>query len=114
MMAISEPYTGSQASSATETSLVSGTTTLQSVTDDGLYELHLDLNAMAITDEIEVKVYEKCRAGDVQRVADKFSFAGNATKYVVYRTPLLLHGWDMTIKALAGTPVVAWSIRKVN
>ena len=47
---------------ASELSIVSGTTVLQTVTDDGTYQLWLDPTAMQKGDEFKVRLYEKVLA----------------------------------------------------
>ena len=67
-MAIAELYSGSATISTTEISLVSGTSSLQSDATDGIYQVFLDLNALANGDVFELKVKEKVRSADTQRV----------------------------------------------
>lgn len=115
-MAISEPYSGNATISATEISIVSGTSTLQVVTDDGLYQPFLDLNALADGDVFEFKIYEKVDSAATQRVVHYETLANAQGKALNYAAPslLLIHGWDMTIKKLSGTDrIIRWSIRKV-
>lgn len=113
-MAISEPYTGTEAVTTTEWSLTSDSSSLGAITDDGWYELILDLNDMVRTDELEIRLYEKCRAGDTQRQAYMWKFKHAPTNKLP-KLPLgiLLHGWEVTAKATVGTITVLWSIRKV-
>ena len=66
-MAIAELYSGSATISTTEISLVSGTSSLQSDATDGIYQVFLDLNALANGDVFELKVKEKVRSADTQR-----------------------------------------------
>ena len=59
-MAISEPYELDGVTvGSSELSVVSGTTTLQTITDDGVYQLWIDAGNMAKADEFVVKAYEK-------------------------------------------------------
>lgn len=116
-MAISEAYSGSVTISTTEISLVSGTSTLQSVTDDGIYQVFLDLNALANGDQFEMRIKEKVRSADTQRIAWTAGITNaQGTSNAVFVTPslILLHGWDVTLIRLAGADrVINWSIRKV-
>jgi hypothetical protein len=114
---ITEPYTGSGATiSTTEWSLVNGGTTLQSITDDGIYQLWLDANALADGDSFEGKIKEKPRAADSQLVTHYWTLIDAMGLEKLYVSPCLelLHGWDMTMKKLAGTDrAIPYSIRKI-
>jgi hypothetical protein len=116
-MAITEPYAGTLTVSTTELSLVSGTATLQSVTDDGVYQLFLDLTNIANGDSFEVRVKEKVTSAGTQRVAFMFSLTdsyGADGAGWVSPSLILLHGWDVTLIKTAGTDrSFGYSIRKV-
>lgn len=116
-MAITEPYTGSVSIDTTEISLVSGTSSLQSVTDDGAYQVWLDLSALADGDIFILRQYEKVRSGDTKRVSDVWTIGhGQGADGANWKTlaDLLLHGWDYTLIKSAGTArTIPWSIRKV-
>lgn len=100
---------------ATELSIVSGTTSLQTVTDDGVYQLWIDAYAMAKGDEFKIRLYEKVEAtGGTKKVFASWSLLGAQTEVFVTPTFILLHGWDMTIQKIAGTDrAFDASIRKV-
>jgi hypothetical protein len=115
-MAIAELYSGSATISTTEISLVSGTSSLQSITTDGIYQVFLDLNAMANGDVFELRVKEKVRSADTQRNVYIVSFANAQTSQPNAATPslILMHGWDITIIKISGTDrAIPWSIRQV-
>lgn len=115
-MAIAELYSGSATISTTEISLVSGTSTTQSITTDGIYQVFLDLNAMANGDSFELRIKEKTRAADTQRIVYLMNFANAQTSQPNACTPslILMHGWDITIIKIAGTDrAIPWSIRQV-
>ena len=104
-MAISEPYELDGVTvGATELSIVSGTTTLQTVTTAGVYQLWIDPTNMAKGDEFIARIYEKVEAtGGTKRVAMSWRLLGaQATNFV---TPcfILINGWDMTLQKSAGT-----------
>lgn len=103
-MALVEPYDLDGVTvGATELSIVSGTTTLQNVTTDGIYHLWLDANTMAKGDYFRWKVYEKVISTGTKRVVFSMTL-GNAQSEPLVTPPLmLLHGWDMTIQKIAGT-----------
>jgi len=117
-MAFSEPYTGSNGTWGTEYSLTNASTTLAAQTTDGCYQLFLDLSAMANGDTYEIRVYEKVRSADTQRVCFYASVShaqgADAANYV---TPplILINGWDMSVKRIAGSDrTITYSIRAVT
>ena len=115
-MAIAELYTGTEAVSTTEWSLTTDTSGPDADTTDGIFQAFIDLNALAAGDVYELKVYEKARSIDTQRLAYYAQFA-NAQATPIYVTPslILMHGWDFTLKKLAGTDrTITWSIRQVS
>jgi hypothetical protein len=115
-MAISEPYEldGVTVGSA-ELSIVSGTTTLQTITDDGVYQLWVDAGTMQKADEFQIKLYEKVEGtGGTKKVFATWSLLGVQTEIFVTPTFILINGWDMTITKIAGTDrAFDASIRKV-
>jgi hypothetical protein len=116
-MAISEVYTISAATiSTSEYSIVNGGTTLQNITDDGIYQLFLDLSDMVDGDILELKIYEKVTSGATKRVVHYETLAHDQGTAENYASPslILMHGWDMTLKRIGGTDVsVTGSIRKI-
>ena len=89
---------------ATELSIVSGTTTLQSVAVAGAYQLFIDAGVMAKGDEFRVKIYEIVEAtGGTKKVLSQWSLLGVQTEIFVTPTFMLMYGWDMTIQKIAGT-----------
>lgn len=116
-MAISEPYELDGVTvGTTELSIVSGTTTLQTVTDDGVYQLWVDPSAMAKGDEFSIKCYEKVEGtGGTKRVFAEWTLLGAQSRAFVTPTFILINGWDMTITKIAGTDrAFDASIRKVG
>jgi hypothetical protein len=73
-------------------------------TSDNAVQLWLDTTNMAKADEFEVRLYEKVEAtGGSARLVQVWRLLGaQATNFV---TPvfLLMHGWDFTIKRIAGS-----------
>lgn len=113
---ISEPYELDGVTvGATELSIVSGTTTLQTITDDGVYQLWIDAAAMAKADEFRIKLYEKVEGtGGTKRVFAQWTLLGVQTEIFVTPTFILINGWDMTIQKIAGTDrAFDASVRKV-
>lgn len=113
-MAIAELYSGTHAVDTTEWSLTTDTSGPDADTTDGVFQAFLDLNDMIAGDQLQIRVYEKCRSGDTQRVVYEAILTGaQAQPMWVSPSLILLHGWDITADALAGTITVLWSIRQV-
>jgi hypothetical protein len=117
-MTLSAAYESSASISTSEYSMPAATTTgvPTSQTADGIYQLFLDLNALAAGDQFELKIYEKVQSGGTQRLLDSALFVGVQSKpNFVMPSLILLHGWDMTLKKIAGTDrTIGWSIRAVT
>lgn len=113
-MAITEAYAGSEAVSTTEWSCTTDTAGPDVDTNDGVYQIFLDLSDMVTGDELQIRVYEKVQAADTQRIAYQANLIGPQSPPIwVSPSLILLHGWDVTLDAIAGTITVTWSIRKV-
>jgi hypothetical protein len=114
-MAITEAYSGSAAIGVTEYSAPNNAnySSGSPITDDGVYQVFLDTSDMVATDQLQVRIYEKCRSTDTQRVIYEAILTGTMAETWVSPSLILLHGWDVTLDALAGTITVNWSIRKV-
>lgn len=115
-MPISEPYELDGVTvGSTELSIVSGTTTLQTIADDGVYQLWLDPVGAAVAkgDEFRVRIYEKVISSGTKRVVFSATISDAQAEVWTFPPLMLLHGWDMTIQKIAGTDR-AWdaSIRK--
>ena len=103
-MAVTEAYVISSVTvGATELSIVSGTTTLQSVAVAGAYQLVVDGATMAKGDEYRVKIYEKANSAGTKRVLAQWSLQGVQTELFCTPTFMLMHGFDMTIQKITGT-----------
>ncbi len=115
-MAISEPFASSQAVDTTEWSCPRDAAydSGQPQTADGIYQVFLDISDMVSGDELQIRIYEKVQSTDTQRVVYQSNLVGPQSSPVwVSPTLVLLHGWDVTLDAIAGTITVTWSIRKV-
>jgi hypothetical protein len=115
-MAITEAYSDTGTSiGTTEWSLTNDSSTIANQTDDGAYQVFLDLNAMASGDTFVVRLYEKVYSAGTRRVAQSWTLTG-AQSDPIWVSPcvLLMHGWDFSIQKTAGTDrSIAWSVRKV-
>jgi hypothetical protein len=113
-MAISEAFAGTEAVSTTEHSLTTDTAGPDTETSDGVFQVWLDLNDMVAGDQLQVRIYEKVGSASTQRIAYEAILTGvQANPVWVSPSLILMHGWDATLDALAGTITVDWSIRKV-
>ena len=115
-MAITELYTGTKAVDTTEWSLTTGTAGPDVDTTDGVFQAFLDVSDMVAGDEPQIRVYEKARTGDTQRVVYQSSLVGvQAQPIWVSPALVLMNGWDFTCDQIAGTTgiTVLWSIRQV-
>ena len=113
-MAISEAYAGTEAVSTTEHSITTDTAGPDVDTNDGVYQIFLDVSDMVAGDELQIRVYEKVGAASTQRIVYQSNLVG-AQSPPIWVSPslILLHGWDCTLDAISGTVTVDWSIRKV-
>ena len=115
-MAITEAYSGSATITTTEYSAPNAAnySAGSAITVDGVYQVFLDVSDMVANDQLQIRVYEKCRSGDTQRIVYESILTGGQADLWVSPSLILLHGWDVTLDALAGTSIVVnWSIRKV-
>lgn len=115
-MAISALYENSASISTTEYSLPNASTTLTPKTDDGVFQLFLDLNALAAGDQYELKLYEKVQSAGTQRLSETWIFDGaQGSPHWISPAFVLLHGWDFTMKRLAGSDrTIGWSVRQLS
>lgn len=84
-------------------------------TDDGVYQLWVDAGNMAKGDEFQIAMYEKVEAtGGAQKLFGRWTLLGVQSEVFVTPTFILMHGWAMTLKKIAGTDrAFDASIRKV-
>lgn len=115
-MPISQAYVGSASIGITEYSLPNASTTLATITTDGVYQLLLDLSALTSTEAYTLKIKERVQAAGTQRTIQTVVFSGVQSNPVyVAVSLLLLHGWDLTLIKTAGTDrTIEWSIRQVT
>ncbi len=113
-MAIAEPYTGSATIGSTVFSLPNGSTTLTPITVDGVYQVFVDFGAMTTTEQYEVAIVEKVTSAGAERDVFKAVVTGANVGAWVSPSLILLHGWDVRVRKLAGTDrSIGWSIRQV-
>lgn len=113
-MAISEAFAGTEAVGTTEHSCTTDTAGPDVETSDGCFQVFLDVSDMVAGDELQIRVYEKVQSTDTQRVCLQANLVGPQSPPIwVSPSLILMHGWDVTLDAIAGTITVTWSIRKV-
>lgn len=115
-MAITEAYSGTSTIGTTEWDLASNTSFVTDAdTTDGVFQVMLDLSALATADEFVFRLYEKVTSGGTQRLVDSWAFLGpQGTPHRVIPALILLHGWAFTLQKVAGTDrSITWSIRSV-
>lgn len=85
-------------------------------TDDGIYQIELDLSTLALGDVFEFYIYEKVSSAGTQRAVWNSVVAGPLTNpHLVSPAMVLLHGWDVRGIKRAGTDrSIAWSLRQVT
>jgi hypothetical protein len=107
---------GSMTVSTTELSVISGTSTLQSSTTAGIYQLWLDLNALASGDRFELLFKEKVQSSGTQRVFHRELFSGlQPSSNYASVSILVKNGFDVTLKKLSGTDrAIGYSLRYVS
>jgi hypothetical protein len=114
-MAITE-ISGTEAVSTTEWSLATDTSydTGDAQTTDGVMQAWLDVSDMIAGDQLQIRIYEKVRSADTQRIVYQAILTG-AQADPIWVSPALtvMHGWDVTADALAGTITVNWSLRLI-
>lgn len=101
---------------ATETSLAvnDGSTTLQDMTDDGVYTLYLDTANMVKGDEYLLKVYEKAQASATKRVYLQRRLRHTEPPLMIPHLMLGI-GWDITLQRISVTSrAFYWSIRRAS
>lgn len=107
---------GTEAIGTTEHSLATDTSydTGDAKTNECLMQAWLDVSDMIAGDQLQIRIYEKVRSGDTQRIVFETILTG-AQGQPLWASPALVlkHGWDVTCDALAGTITVNWSLRQV-
>jgi hypothetical protein len=116
-MAITELINGIETVTTTEWSMATDTSydTGDAQTTDGVFQVFLEVAALASTDEYRVRIYEKVRSAGTQRVVYDATLVGTQPGPFVSPSLILMHGWDMTIIKVAGTDrSIEWSIRQLT
>jgi hypothetical protein len=117
-MAITEAFTGTNASVGnTEYSCPNAANYVAGGsagrTEDGIYQVFLDVSDMIVGDTLRIRIREKCLTTSTQQIIYESILSGPQADLWVSPSLILLHAWDVTIQATTGTVSVSWSIRKV-
>jgi hypothetical protein len=114
-MAITEAYAVTETVGTAEHSFTTDTAGPDADTNDGVYQGFFDVSALANGDSFQFRVYEKAQSAGTQRVVYEAILTDVQIEPIfVTESMILLHGWDMTWKKLAGTDrEIQGSIRKV-
>jgi hypothetical protein len=112
-----EAYTGSQLIGTVERTLTGAASpdVIGTLTDAGIFQAFLDLNALVALDVFEFRIYEKTKTGGTQRQVFSATFA-NAQGTPIWASPSLVLGigWDMTLVNIAGAArTIDWRISKI-
>jgi hypothetical protein len=113
-MALSAAYEFSETVSTTEWSLTTDTAGPDAQTTSGLYQVFVDLNALAAGDVYELRGYEKIVSGGTQRAYLSKVFSG-VQEDPIWVTPFaaLIHGFDWTLVKHSGTDRdINWRIER--
>ncbi len=117
-MAITEFNSNTATVSTTELDLLSNTTfdPTDGSNSVGVYQILLDLAALATGDQFKLVLYERVRSTSTTGIVFSETYTGAQTQ-PIYISPALtlMHDWSFTLKKLAGTDrEIHWSIRKVG
>ena len=113
-MAISEAYANTITISSTETSLISGNTTLQSLATPSVIQVFIDPTNMAAGDEYTIQIKDKIISAGSQKSIYTAVLDGAQPTPFVTPTLILYNGWDVTMNLTSGSAKsISWSVRKV-
>jgi len=116
-MAITEAFAVSETvTQATEWSLTTDTAGPDLQTDDGIYQVFIDLSALVDGDVFIFRAYEKVLSTDTQRAffRQDISNAQGVEDNWVSPSFILLHGWDFTAQMSTATSrAITASVRKI-
>ena len=114
-MTIQELYVDTGTSiSTTEYSLTNDSTVIATQTTDAMIQAFIDFANMVAGDQYEVKVLEKVYGAGSQRTIYHAVLTGTQPGPLVTPGLIVMHGWDVTVKRLAGSDrSISWSIRSI-
>ena len=104
---------GSATIGSTEFSLPNNSTTLTPQTTAGQVQVFIDFAALAAGDVYLVKIYEKARTADTQRLVHQAYVVPMPAPLWTNPALTLSRGWDITVTKVSGTDrAIPWSIRR--
>lgn len=113
-MAITEVYGDFATIGATEYSCPADSTSLSTITTDGVYQCFFDVENIAAGDTFTFRIYEKAISAGTKRVVYQQELSGDQQGVLALPALVLMHGWDVTIQKIAGTDrEISWSIRQI-
>ena len=114
-MAIAELYAVTETVTTSEWSFTTDSAGPDADTTDGVFQGFFDVSTLVAGDQYQFAVYEKVNSGSTQRLVYLAVLTGaQAAPMFVTPSLVLMHGWDMTWKKLAGTDrSIVGSIRQV-
>ena len=83
---------------------------------DGVFQHEVDVAALVRGDELEIRLYDKCRAADTSRQMHMWKIR-HAQSDELWRSPVMvfMHARKFTIKQTAGTGrAFPWSVKRVS
>ncbi len=99
-----EAYAVTETISTTEWSLTTDSAGPDADTTDGIYQVFLELNALAAGDVFVFALYEKVQAASTQRLVFSATFADVQGEPVWVSPSFVLgNGWDCTLLKASGT-----------
>lgn len=110
-MAITEHASGSQTATLDTEHTLTG-----AESGDGILQVFIDANAMVTGDVTIIRIKEKARAADTQRVVYRATLNGVQSE-PLWASPALIvmHDWDVSLEQTDGTGrAYPWSIRLVS
>lgn len=114
-MTLAESYTFSASVSTTELSLTGGTSSIETRTTAGYYQLYISKANIAKGDRFVVRMYEKVTSGGSQEATIIADLFGVQAEPFIFVSPHLRHGWDFTIDRTAGADrTITASVRAVT
>ncbi len=115
-MAPIELFTLNASIGTTETSIPTGSaySSASPQTSDNTIQVWVSGENLAAGDQYQIRVYEKVVSGGNQLVFYEMILDGGQSKGVVLPALMVMHGWDVTVKKLAGTSrTIIASVRAV-
>lgn len=106
---------GSASVGTSEYSFPNASTSLAPVLTDAIVQPFVDVSAMVAGDQYQMRIYERLNGGTQRVVYESILTGAQNPPIWVAPSMLLMDGWDITAKKLAGTDrTLVSSIRQVT